>query len=108
MAEKRAVVDASPPEGAGGWGGRFRQTGPTGQREWTSEQASALTSRGPRNNTRKHARAEGFGTDKSVHLGSERERGKSAGAGWRRQAGTICQRKAGALAGGLDGASWAG
>jgi hypothetical protein len=38
----------------------------------------------------------------------ERERGESVGAGWRRQAWTTCQRKAGARTRGSNGPSWAG
>jgi hypothetical protein len=42
MARKHVVVGASTVESVGGWG-RFRQAGPRGQRERTSERAARLT-----------------------------------------------------------------
>jgi hypothetical protein len=65
---------------------------------------SRADERGLRDGERRRVCAEETGIDKSVPPGSERERGVCAGAGWRRHAGTTCQKEAGAR----GGLRWAG
>jgi hypothetical protein len=79
-------------------GRRFRQVGPTEQREWASEWSAGLMS-GAHGTAREGARAR-----RRLAPGSERERKEHTGAGWRRQAGTTYQREASAHV----GLKWAG
>jgi hypothetical protein len=91
----------------GRFGGEgFDRRGPQ-NRESGERTGSRADERGPQNSERRCAPEE-ISADKSAPLGSERERGERAGAGWCRQAGTTCQREAGARGGGgLDGPIWA-
>jgi hypothetical protein len=74
VAGKRAVVGTSTADSAGGSGGRFRQAGPTEQREWQANGRSALTSGAPGIEREEGARARGVGAGSSVPPAREREK----------------------------------
>ena len=93
---------------AGGSGGKGSIDGILGSARAGERTGGRADERGPWDNERRHACMEETSADKSTPPCSERERGERAGAGWRRHAGTTCQRVVGARAGDLDGLDWAG
>jgi hypothetical protein len=77
-------VGASTAEGASGSGGGSDRRDPQVREGAGGRTGFCADERGPRDSKRKHVRADVFGVDKSAPLGNERERGESAGTGWRR------------------------